>query len=93
MPSQTITATQARNNFSDIISQVIYQNKQFYIHRKGKRVAAIIPADQISSPVSDDNSSIQSTAQQIDQLAGGFKLGAGLSPQQMNQQYNQEVYE
>lgn len=40
---QVISATQARNNFSDILSQVIYNQKEFIVEKKGKKIAMVIP--------------------------------------------------
>lgn len=41
--SQVISATDARNNFSEILSQVIYNQREFIVEKKGKKVAMVIP--------------------------------------------------
>jgi antitoxin (DNA-binding transcriptional repressor) of toxin-antitoxin stability system len=52
--SQTIAASEARNNFSDLISKVQYQNQQFLVERYGEIVAKIVPVkpveDQAARP-------------------------------------------
>lgn len=40
---KTISASEARNNFSEIISLVAYKGEEFVIERKGKPVAVISP--------------------------------------------------
>lgn len=42
MPT-TISASDARNNFSDLLSRVLYQQEEFVIVRKGKPIATISP--------------------------------------------------
>lgn len=43
--TQTIAASDARNNFSDLISQVQYKGEIFLIERYGEVVAKIVPAE------------------------------------------------
>ncbi len=42
-----ITSAEARNNFPDLISQANYAKKRTIITRRGKRVAAIIPIEDL----------------------------------------------
>lgn len=42
MPT-TISASDARNNFSDLLSRVLYQHEEFVIERKGKPIAILSP--------------------------------------------------
>jgi prevent-host-death family protein len=41
--AQTIPASEARNNFSDLISKVEYQHQEFLIERYGEVVAKLVP--------------------------------------------------
>lgn len=43
--SQTIPASEARNNFSDLISKVQYQGQEFLIERYGEIVAKLVPVE------------------------------------------------
>lgn len=43
--SQTIAASEARNNFSDLISKVQYQGNTFLIERYGEIVAKVVPVE------------------------------------------------
>lgn len=43
MNQQLITATYARDNFAELINQVMYQNRQFIVKKQGKAAARIIP--------------------------------------------------
>jgi len=48
MSPKTISATDAKNNFSEILSLVAYKGEQFVIERKGKPIAILSP--QTKSP-------------------------------------------
>ncbi len=45
---RTISATAARNNFSELLSQVLYHQEEFVIERKGKPIAVLIPKTTIA---------------------------------------------
>lgn len=40
---QVVSATYARNNFSEILGLVTYRGSEFVVEKKGKRVARLIP--------------------------------------------------
>lgn len=40
---QVISASEARNNFSEILSLVAFRGEEFEVRRKGKPVAVILP--------------------------------------------------
>lgn len=40
---QIVSATYARNNFSEILGLVTYRGSEFVVEKKGKRVARLIP--------------------------------------------------
>ncbi|MBD3250512.1 MAG: hypothetical protein GF381_03025 [Candidatus Pacebacteria bacterium] len=42
---QTVPASKARNNFSDLLSQVEYQGQEFLIERYGDVVAKLVPIE------------------------------------------------
>ncbi len=43
--ARAVSATQARDEFSEIINEVAYGNVTVLVHRRGKPVAAVIPVD------------------------------------------------
>ena len=43
MQTQTISATDAKNNFSQILSLVSFQKQHFIVERQGKPIALISP--------------------------------------------------
>lgn len=43
MKIKTISATKARNNFSELLNLVSYKGEKFIINRKGKPIAALVP--------------------------------------------------
>lgn len=45
MTTHTISATQVRNEFADIINRVVYNNEEFLVEKQGKPVAKIVKAD------------------------------------------------
>jgi len=45
--SLTITLTEAKAKFSELINRVIYNKEKIYISKKGKNVAALSPLDEI----------------------------------------------
>ncbi len=48
---QTITATQARDRFSDIINRVLYRGEEFIVEKQGKPAALITkPTRQEQQP-------------------------------------------
>ncbi|OGK15965.1 hypothetical protein A2690_00735 [Candidatus Roizmanbacteria bacterium RIFCSPHIGHO2_01_FULL_39_12b] len=44
--TSTVTATQAREQFADIINRVVYRGEQFIIEKKGKPVARIVMIEE-----------------------------------------------
>jgi prevent-host-death family protein len=70
MNTTTISSTQARNNFSDLISRVTFQHEQFFIHRQGKPVAILMPIDRPQKTTSNKSTSI---AIQLTQCNLGIK--------------------
>ena len=68
---QTVTATQARNNFSDLLNLVIYQNRRFVIKRKGKPVAVLSPNEEEKTNVRKAKNQVASV---VDELTK-FSLG------------------
>lgn len=45
--TQTISISQARNNFSEIINQVFYQGKQFLVKKMGRPMAVLIRVEDL----------------------------------------------
>lgn len=43
----TVSAEKARNSFSDIISHTAFSKERFIITRNGKKLAAIIPIEEL----------------------------------------------
>lgn len=43
----TVSAEKARNSFSEIISHTAYSKERFVITRNGKKLAAIIPIEEL----------------------------------------------
>jgi len=46
---QTIAASEARNNFSDLVSKVQYKGEVFLIERYGEVVAKIVPVEKVEA--------------------------------------------
>lgn len=50
---QVISATNARNNFSEILSQVFYNQKEYIVEKQGEKVAMLIPMSRKNNPEID----------------------------------------
>ena len=59
MPT-SISASNARNNFSDLLSRVLYQQEEFVIKRKGKPIAILAPQKSITRPSSQNTNLVTS---------------------------------
>ena len=44
--TQSITLTEAKAKFSELINRIVYNKDRFYISRKGKNVAVLMPLDE-----------------------------------------------
>jgi hypothetical protein len=50
---EPVSATYARDNFAELMNQVMYQNRQFIVKKQGKIAAYIMPSIQdISTKIS-----------------------------------------
>ncbi len=45
MPSEEMSVTQARAEFSDVTGRVAYGGQTIYLTKNGRRAAAVVPAD------------------------------------------------
>lgn len=45
--SQVITLTEAKAKFSEIINRIIYKKEKFVITKKGKKVAVVLPPEEL----------------------------------------------
>jgi prevent-host-death family protein len=45
--SVTITLTEAKAKFSELINRIIYNKEKIYISKKGKNVAALVPLEEV----------------------------------------------
>ncbi|NIM11319.1 MAG: type II toxin-antitoxin system prevent-host-death family antitoxin [Candidatus Aminicenantes bacterium] len=45
--SQVITLTEAKAKFSEIINRIIYKKEKFVITKKGKKVAVVVPPEEL----------------------------------------------
>jgi len=45
--NRSITLTEAKTKFSEIINRIIYNKERIYISKKGKNVAVIVPLDEL----------------------------------------------
>lgn len=43
-----MTAVQARDHFSDLVSRAVYQKQETVITRRGKPVAAVVPIEMLA---------------------------------------------
>ena len=43
-----MTAVQARDHFSDLVSRAVYQKEETIITRRGKPVAAVVPIEALA---------------------------------------------
>ncbi|OGM26134.1 hypothetical protein A3D00_01675 [Candidatus Woesebacteria bacterium RIFCSPHIGHO2_02_FULL_38_9] len=62
---KVISASEARNNFSEILSLVAFRGEEFEIKRKGKILAAIVPKKNASKKKSE----IRNKLKAIDELS------------------------
>ena len=46
--NKELTLSEAKAKFSEIINRIIYKKERFIITKKGKRVAMVIPLDDIN---------------------------------------------
>ena len=44
--AHSITLTEAKANFSELINRIVYDKDKFYISRKGKNVAILMPMEE-----------------------------------------------
>lgn len=44
--THSITLTEAKAKFSELINRIVYNKDKFYISRKGKNVAVLMPLDE-----------------------------------------------
>lgn len=89
--TQTIAASDARNNFSDLVSQVQYKGETFLIERYGEVVAKIVP---VEAKVDLDNlvkkSGVEETQQASDQGAKDVHQPAAQDRQNGQESQRQE---
>ena len=45
--SQVITLTEAKAKFSEMINRIIYKKEKFVITKKGKKVAVVLPPEEL----------------------------------------------
>jgi prevent-host-death family protein len=45
--SMTITLTEAKAKFSELINRIIYNKEKIYISKKGKNVAVLVPLEEV----------------------------------------------
>lgn len=45
--SRTISITEARDDFADVMNQVAYGHERVLVERRGRSLAAIIPAEDL----------------------------------------------
>ena len=45
--SVTITLTEAKAKFSELINRIIYNKEKIYISKKGKNVAVLLPLEEV----------------------------------------------
>lgn len=70
MPKQQIiAASDARNNFSDLISKVQYQNQEFLVERYGEVVAKIVPVQTEENERVEGAKEVTPQQQQKSQIA------------------------
>ena len=48
-PDSSISTSEARRMFSDLLSRACYANERFAVTRKGRPVAAIVPLDDLEA--------------------------------------------
>ncbi len=46
--SQSITLTEAKSKFSELINRIIYNKEKIYISKKGRNVAVLVPLEEAS---------------------------------------------
>jgi prevent-host-death family protein len=43
----TITLTEAKAKFSELINRIIYNKEKIYVSKKGKNVAVLVPLEEM----------------------------------------------
>ena len=51
--SQSITLTEAKTKFSELINRIIYNKERIFISKKGKNVAVLVPLDELEKSESE----------------------------------------
>lgn len=88
---ETVSATQARNNFSELLNRAAYGGERILIKKRGKPLAWLSGLKKEDNPAKGNEDKVSA----VDQLAGGLKLGnisKKLKPSKINEIIN-ERYE
>lgn len=94
-----------RKSPGEVINEVFYNKKKIILERGKKRMAVIVPIDFYGKAISDErievyteerirefkkeNKVTKDLSAKVKKLSGGFKLGRGLTPKQINKLYEQ----
>ena len=71
---QVISATQAKNQFAEIVNRVIYQGEEFLVHKQGKPAILITKAN-----VQTTKATKFTTTDFLAKLAGSKRSSSGFS--------------
>jgi len=102
---QTINMLDFRKSPGEVINEVFYNKKKFILERGKKRMAVIVPIDFYEKAIGIKGIEIYTKERigefkkedkvakdlsiKVKRLSGGFKLGRGLTPKQINKLYEQ----
>jgi len=92
--SQTIAASEARNNFSDLVSKVQYKGETFLIERYGEVVAKIVPVEKVAVEIEEEKVVIeQKTEQPIEQIGQKIESSTEQPEQKAQNDWKQKLDE
>jgi len=85
---RTISVTELREDFNRL-KEGIEKGLSYILIYRSRPLAEIKPIEKAEESEEEKKERIQRNIQKAKKLAGGFKLGKGLSPKEMNKLYDQ----
>lgn len=95
---QTINMLDFRKSPGEVINEVYYNKKKIIFERGKKKMAVMVPIDFYEKALKNEEIEIYNKKKInefkkgdkiVKKLSGGFKLGKGLTPKQINKLYGQ----
>ena len=95
--TKTVSAYEARTNLGELINLAYYQGAEIVVKRMGKPMVKIVRIDKDEKKQTHSRKTqlsrkarIRKNIKKVQKLAGGFKLGKGLTVRQINRIINEQ---